>query len=365
MSPYRIVIGGDAYATDDTATLREDFRRRYGTDSFEAELADFIAEWLAPGPLLKVHTSGSTGTPKELWVEKERMVNSARLTLGFLHLQPGDTALLCMPLRYIAGKMVVIRSLVGGLDLLPVPPCGHPLAGLERAPHFAALVPMQVFNTLQVPEEAALLRQVRHLIIGGGAIPPDMAAALHGFPHAVWSTYGMTETLSHIALRRLNGPEASDWYTPLADVRIRLSAERTLIIAAPAVCAEELTTNDIAELDGQGRFRILGRKDNTLNTGGVKVQIEQVEEALRPLLPFPFFITAAPDPKFGDRIVLLAEGDSLPPVGLLAEAFAQLPPYWRPRQTVCTPRLPYTGTGKPDRAKARELARASIDRKTD
>ena len=119
----------------------------------------------------------------------------------------------------------------------------------------------------------------------------------------------MTETLSHIALRRLNGPDASDWYTPFQGVKVSLSPENTLTIEAPAVCAEKLTTNDICEFNAQGQFHILGRKDNTINTGGVKVQIEQVENALKTALPVPFMVTAVPDPKFGERIVLLLESE--------------------------------------------------------
>lgn len=354
-----ITINGQNYPVARQASLLAEFRHRYGEKSFEAELADFLNEWYGPEDVLSVHTSGSTGTPKELWVEKRRMVNSARLTIAFLGLQSGDSALLCMPLQYIAGKMVVIRAAVGGLNLLPVAPCGHPLAHLEEIPTFAALIPMQVYNTLQVPAEAEKLRQVRHLIIGGGAINAALAEQLATFPHNVWSTYGMTETLSHIALRRLNGPDASEWYTPLEGVRLQLSEEATLVIEAPAVSRVPLVTNDIAELDEQGRFRILGRKDNTINTGGVKVQIEQVEALLHPLLPFPFFISSVPDPKFGERIVLLAETTAPPSDGFLKTAFAQLPPYWRPRQIFCIDRLPLTGTGKPDRATARAYCRAA------
>ena len=293
--------------------------------SFRQELFSFLSEWFDPADTLPVHTSGSTGKPKELYVEKERMMESACLTCSFLGLQKEDSALLCMPLQYIAGKMVVIRALVAGLDLLPVTPSGHPLKDLTKAPVFAAMIPMQVYNSLQVPEERAILQQIRHLIIGGGPIDSQLNAALKDFPHAVWSTYGMTETLSHIALRRLNGPEASDWYT-----------------------------NDIAEINGQNQFRILGRKDNTINTGGVKVQIEQVEAALKEHLSVPFLITSAPDEKFGEIIVLLAEGQL--PDDIEQTCTHQLPPYWRPKRFVPVFKLPLTETGKPDRAIAKLLA---------
>ena len=157
----------------------------------------------------------------------------------------------------------------------------------------------------------------------------------------------MTETLSHIAMRRLNGPQASAWYTPFPGVRISTSPEGTLAIHAPAVNPDLLVTNDLVEFDAQGRFRILGRRDNTINTGGVKVQIE----------PFPFAITSVPDAKFGERIVLLVENVPADHP-LLPPAIAALPPYWRPKQVFSVPQLPKTGTGKPDRATARRLARS-------
>ena len=189
---------------------------------FLQDLDAFLQEWHNDEPTVWVHTSGSTGTPKPMQVEKERMMASARLTCSFLGLKEGDSALLCMPLQYIAGKMVVVRSLVAGLKLIPVAPSGHPLKDLKEAPTFAAMIPMQVFNTLQVPEERDILMNIKHLIIGGGAIDEALASELKDFPNQVWSTYGMTETLSHIALRRLNGEDASDWYTPFDSVNIQI-----------------------------------------------------------------------------------------------------------------------------------------------
>ena len=323
--------------------------------AFLQDLEAFLQEWQNDEPMVWVHTSGSTGTPKPLQVEKERMRASARLTCSFLGLKEGDSALLCMPLQYIAGKMVVVRSLVAGLKLLPVAPCGHPLKDMTEIPTFAAMIPMQVYNTLQVPEERAKLMGIKHLIIGGGAINDALGRELKAFPNHVWSTYGMTETLSHIALRRLNGAEASDWYTPFENVRIRLSKENTLIIHAPSVCAEELTTNDIAEINDEGKFRILGRKDNTINSGGVKIQIEQVEAALKEYLDIPFQITARKDAKFGEIVVLLynkvkEEAD----IRRICEE--KLPAYWVPKIYLPVEELPLTGTGKPDRATARRIA---------
>lgn len=173
----------------------------------------------------------------------------------------------------------------------------------------------------------------------------------------------MTETLSHIALRRLNGPQASDWYTPFSHVSLGLSPHHTLTIEAPLVSPTTLVTNDIVEFNEAGQFRILGRRDNTINTGGVKVQIEQVEAALHPLLPFPFQITAAPDPKFGERIVMLVQATESDLAAILTDAFQTLPPYWRPKQLIYLPEMPLTGSGKPDRATARQIAASYHDPK--
>ena len=322
------------------------------------DLQTFLTDWHNDNPRLLVHTSGSTGQPKPLWVEKRRMEASARMTCAFLGLQPGDSALLCLPLDYIAGKMMVVRSEVGGLKLTTVDPTGHPLAGLspqEKPFALVAMVPLQVYNTLQVPEETALLRQVRHLIIGGGAVDDALADALKDFPNAVWSTYGMTETLSHIALRRLSGPQASPWYEPFDGVSLSLSADGCLVISAPHVCADVLTTNDRAEIHSDGRrFRILGRRDNVVCSGGLKIQIEEVEQMLRRHTDVPFLVTRCPDPRLGEALVLLAETTDTE--GLKALCTTVLPKYWQPRYCLTVKRLPLTETGKPARSEAQVLA---------
>ena len=322
-------------------------------------LEEFLDEWNNGSERVLVHTSGSTGAPKPLWVEKRRMEASARITCDFLGLKEGDTALLCMPLDYIAGKMMVVRSLVRKLKLMVVEPTGHPLAAhqLPRGLTFAAMVPMQVYNSLQVPEERERLRQIRHLIIGGGAIDDALARELKDFPNYVWSTYGMTETLSHIALRRLNGAEASEWYTPFDNVRISQNEDGCLVIDAPEVCAERLVTNDIVEIS-QGRFRVVGRKDNVICSGGIKIQAEEVERALKPHLHVPFMITKRKDEKYGEIVVMMVEcrGERREERGERREDSLKtrlqhlcrehLPKYWQPRDFVFVERIPMTETGK-------------------
>ena len=318
-------------------------------------LEEFLEEWNNDSPYVEVKTSGSTGEPKRMLVEKQRMRASARITCDFLGLKAGDTALLCMPLNYIAGKMMVVRAIERDLKLVAVEPSGHPLVKQGDGFTFAAMVPMQVYNSLQVPEERERLKQIKHLIIGGGAIDEAMAEELKTFPNHVWSTYGMTETLSHIALRRLSGPEASEWYTPFPSVSVSLNEEGCLVIDAPEVCRERLVTNDIAELSTDNQsFRILGRKDNVICSGGIKIQAEEVERMLKAHLRVPYLISKRPDKKFGEVVVMLTEGD-VEEAKTVCEAV--LPKYQRPKVYIHVSEIPLTETKKPARRQAEELAK--------
>ena len=331
-------------------------------------LEDFLSEWNNGSDRVLVHTSGSTGKPKPMMVEKKRMLNSARITCDFLGLNPGDSALLCMSLDYIAGKMVVVRSIERHLHLISVPPSGHPLKDVDEEITFAAMVPMQVYNTLQVPEERERLSRIRHLIIGGGAIDAALEQELQSLPGdiAIWSTYGMTETLSHIALRRINGDEASEWYQPFDSVHISQTEEGCLVIDAPQVCAETLVTNDIVEIEPyiynkveKLRFRIKGRKDNVICSGGIKIQIEEVETLLKPHLEKPFMLAKKKDGKFGEIAVLLTEDEDIKKVEatvrrLLSDESEKSSDhkkykYWIPKEFRYVEHLPLTETGKPKR----------------
>ena len=351
-------------------------------------LEDFYSEWNNDSDRVLVHTSGSTGKPKPMMVEKKRMLNSARITCDFLGLKPGDSALLCMSLDYIAGKMVVVRSIERHLHLISVSPSGHPLKDINLKDAngkdvngeitFAAMVPMQVYNTLQVPEERERLTHIRHLIIGGGAIDASLEKELQSLPGniAIWSTYGMTETLSHIALRRINGAEASEWYQPFDSVKISQTDEGCLVIDAPLVCAETLVTNDIVEIEPyiynkvekhdkveKLRFRIKGRKDNVICSGGIKIQMEEVEALLKPHLEKPFMIAKKKDEKFGEIAVLLTEDEDIKKVEATIRRLlsgksddsnksseSKSHKYWIPREYLHVDHLPLTETGKPKRS---------------
>ena len=350
----RLLLQGMEYTAGDISRLVAE-----GAENCSPALWDlyiFLEKWFDASPVITVHTSGSTGTPKELVVRKDRMMQSARLTCEFLNLQAGDTALLCMNLRYIGAMMVVVRSLVAGLNLIVRPASGHPLSDIEEPLRFAAMVPLQVYNTLRVPEEKARLEQTDILIIGGGAVDDTLEAEISALPTAVYSTYGMTETLSHIALRRLNGDTASKHYYPFPSVELSLSAESTLVIKAPLICGEVLQTNDIACIYPDGSFTIAGRKDNVINSGGIKIQAEEMEKRLRPFIPVPFVVTSVPDPRLGQALTLLIAGQ-VDVRELESKLQTVLDAYHRPRHIFMTESIPQTENGKTDRAGCRILAR--------
>lgn len=339
---------------------------------FAEDYEGFCREWHDANPHIQVFTSGSTGKPRCIAVEKRRMEASARMTLRFLRLQPGDSALLCMPLKYIAGKMMVVRAIVGKLRLTLVPPSSHPLRTIAQTlrllpdtpaeshpllPHFMALTPMQAWNTLQDDDERKIFSRIPRIIIGGGAISPELHEALQCCQGEVYSTYGMTETLSHIALRRLNGAEQSEWYSPLPGVTLSLDAAGCLVIHAPAVCPEPLVTHDMAELRDNGCFRILGRTDNIICSGGIKLSLEALEARIGNL-GVPYTLTAVSDIALGEALTLLyVPGETGVTAEEIGETVAKRTErYEHPRHIIPVVTLPLTETGKPARATARTMA---------
>ncbi|MCF0236872.1 MAG: AMP-binding protein, partial [Bacteroidaceae bacterium] len=324
--------------------------------AFESEVQQFRKEWQSDSPTLPVQTSGSTGAPKLMEAAKHHMRASAEMTLRFFQLHSGHIAMLCLPLQYIAGKMMVVRAEVGQLRLLPVVPSTHPFKHLTAPPDFVALTPMQALLTLQTPGERELLQATPHVLIGGGSVSDELLEAVQSCRGEVWSSYGMTETLSHIAMRRLNGASASRCYTPLPGVRLAVNSSGCLVIDAPAVCEQQLTTNDCVELHPDGSFEVLGRIDNVICSGGIKLQVEQLERQLEHL-PCNYMITAVPDPVLGEAVVLLHTATSADVPALCAQ---RLDRHALPHHYIYMEQLPQTATGKPARQQARQWAESHL-----
>lgn len=319
----------------------------------EADLANFLADWFSPADTIELQTSGSTGTPKTIRVRKEYMRNSAEATCRFFGLHDGAKALLCLPLRYIAGKMMVVRALVGKLNLITTEPTSTPFTHTHGPIDFAALVPMQAKTTLRQQNGRSQLAQARTILLGGGFIEPLLEDELQTCQTDVYASYGMTETLSHIALRKVNGTGCSPYYSPLAGVKIGISAFGTLTISAPHIGVDYLETNDLAEILPNDQFRILGRIDSVINSGGIKIQAESVEQALASVAGVQVLVVPIPHPILGQAVGLLWEG-SPHKEKELQQAIDGLPKYHRPHLTRNV-MLPRTATGKINRAEAAKL----------
>lgn len=363
----RLRLGNQTYGRDNLDALLELPERE--TLPLGA-LHTFLSDWFAPRPTMWLQTSGSTGTPKRVEARKEHMMQSAQMSCRYFGLGEADVALLCMDLRYIGAMMLVVRALVCGMRLVLRPPSSAPLSDPTLAAEgltFAALVPLQVYHALET--SAPLLGCIRQIIIGGAALPLTLRHRLAEYPNGIYATYGMTETLSHVALALLSRGAGALLYTPLPGVGVSLSERQTLVIDAPQIGVQALEVNDLAELvtqedapDAAPRFRLLGRADLVINTGGVKVSAEALEELLGQALRLPLAISWQPSARFGQSIVLLLEAPSECEAELrarCAEVFASLPPYHRPRAVRLLPSLPRLGSGKLDRQRLLALASKS------
>jgi len=285
-------------------------------DDWRQPIFGFFTEWHNSSDFITVKTSGSTGEPKLISIEKKHAVISAKATLKFLDIQPGGLAWLCLSANYIAGKMMIVRALVGGLDLwiskaesLPTFPGVNKIA-------LAAMVPLQLTNLVEKSYGMSLVDEtISHVLIGGGALPKMLEDSLRQLTHAcLWHTYGMTETISHIALRKINGIGASPAFSILPGVLIGKNQKGNLVVEYPGIGITNLHTNDLVTLFEDGTFTIDGRADFIINSGSIKINPVLIEKKLDGHLPCPFFITGLPDLHLGEKAVLCIEnaGDLLP-----------------------------------------------------
>ena len=326
---------------------------------WDPSLRAFVAEWFDENDFVTVRTSGSTGEPKPLKIKKQRMINSARMTLDYLGLREGAQALLCLPADYIAGKMMIVRSLVGNLHLFATEPRGNPLENIEDKFDLAAMIPLQVFNILNQPDGRKKLAQIKKLLVGGGAIAAPLEEKLKDLDNEIFSTYGMTETVSHIALRRLNGAERAPYYTTMPGVTISRSRSSCLVIDAPAIADGTVKTRDIVRLIGKNKFEVLGRLDNVINSGGIKHNPEAIEKKIEDLVADRFIISSVPDDRLGNKIVLIIETSA--PQKYTSSDFKnslieRLLEFERPRDLLFLERFPETGNSKIQRKKITDQA---------
>jgi O-succinylbenzoic acid--CoA ligase len=297
-------LSGKAYTKESIIQFCRDQMQEAGISTFEKELCAFILEWFSISDGIKAQTSGSTGKPKEVLLLKKHMMASAEVTISFFKLKKKDKILLCLPMSFIAGKMMVVRALTGSLDLHFREPSSKPVIGDEQF-KFAAMVPLQVSNLLK--ENRNALESIEKLIIGGAFISGPLFEQLQQVKTQAWQTYGMTETMTHIAVRKLNGEKNRDTYQTLPGVSVSLDQRGCLVVNASHLGIEALATNDMSEIEKNGTFQILGRVDDVIVSGGLKFNPATIENKLSGIISNEYFMGGLDDPELGQKLVLFIE----------------------------------------------------------
>lgn len=302
-------------------------------EEFQKPVGDFLLDWFDGKDYIDMNTSGSTGIPKVIRVKKQAMVNSAIATGNFFGLQPGDKVLNCLPIKYVAGKLMFVRGLILGLDMDFVAPSSRPMANNDTKYDFSAMVPLQAKHSLKD------LKNIKKLIVGGAKITTKLEKELLKVPTQCFETYGMTETVSHIAAKNV-GDKA---FTTLPNVTVAIDDRNCLVIEATDISDEKIVTNDLVELISDKQFVFLGRLDNVINSGGIKLIPEQIEEKLAPHIHTRFFLASKPDADLGEKLVLVIEGETTP---LDDTIFDELDKYEKPKEIIFIPKFKETGNGK-------------------
>jgi len=316
-------------------------------DDFEISMAQFLEAWLNFESHVMVQTSGSTGTPKSIALSKSAMENSAIATGSYFKLGEGTKALLCLSSEFIAGKMMLVRAMVLGWDIHVVAPEKDALVQYNNAYDFVALVPYQVFHSLDA------LKKVKKIIIGGGVLPQNLEETLQDIDVEAFVTYGMTETITHVAARRVNGFARSDVYHALPEVQFETDTRGCLVITAPKIGIEKLVTNDQVELLSPISFKWLGRFDFVINSGGIKLHPETIERKLKQYLDLPFIISSEKDEALGEKVILVVE-ESENDIDF-QEVLSKLDTIERPRKVYTLSKFPYTENGKIKRNQIKEV----------
>ena len=318
------------------------------------KLVAFLTDWFSENKSIVVSTSGSTGLPKNIALKKEHMRNSALATATYFQLFEKTTALHCLPIDFIAGKMMMVRALLFGWHLDAIVSNSRPLKNVQKRYDFSAMVPLQLSNSL------GQLQLISQLIVGGGAISSDVEKSIQQVPTEIYATYGMTETITHIAIRKLNNFRhaelvSASHYKTLANVSIALDDRGCLLINAPKVSDETIITNDIVELISDTEFIWKGRYDHVINSGGIKLHPEEIEKKLSAHINSRFFVAGVADEKLGNKLVLIIEGEEDSLIVNSVRNLSILSKYEQPKEILFIDQLIETATKKIQRQKTLDL----------
>lgn len=311
-------------------------------EDYEKAVGTFLLDWFDEKSYIDMNTSGTTGDSKMIRVEKQAMLASALATGDFFGLEPGNKVLHCLPTNYVAGKMMFVRSFILGLEMKFVAPSSNPLENIDEKFDFCAMVPLQAKNSIKK------LNNIKKLIIGGVKLHKSLEEELKKVPIEIYETYGMTETITHIAARKI-GEEA---FTVLPNVSVSVDERQCLEIHASYISDQKIVTNDIVNLISDKKFTWIGRYDNVINSGGIKLIPEQIEEKLTTLIPRRYFVHGVPDDTLGEKLVLYIEGQ---PINIDESIFEVLNKYEKPKEIVFIPKFKQTVTGKIIRKESLDL----------
>ncbi|MEN7548729.1 AMP-binding protein [Rapidithrix thailandica] len=329
---------------------------------YHQKVLDFCHAWLNGQTTFTLHTSGSTGKPKPITLQREQLLASIWMTDQALGLQAMHNALVCINTEYIGGKMMLARCLELGLNMYVVKPSSNPFQELpdNLTIDFSALVPLQLQQILEHPQSKYMLNSLQSVIVGGAPVSQQLQKELQALNVLVYQTYGMTETVSHIALKALNGNSASTLYHTLDQVKISLDERNCLVIEAPSTNFAKIITNDVVKLHSENSFEWIGRYDHVINSGGVKIQLEEVERAVENLFAGEgytanFLLGAVPDQALGEKLVLLMEDQPWPQKQqdqLTRQLRQKMDKYHMPKAIHFLEEFPKTASGKTDRTRA-------------
>jgi O-succinylbenzoic acid--CoA ligase len=344
------------------AYAQQQLQEGYGIGELE-EILEFVVDWSNTKDWIQARTSGSTGKPKSIKIKKEHILASAQRTLNFLDLKPGDVALLCMPNKFIGGKMMIARSIVGALDLHIAETTSKPTIPDGKRVDFAAVVPMQMHEILKDESLAKQWKQVKKIIIGGGQVDPRLEEKLRSWPNDIYESFGMTETISHVALRKLTSTDTEP-FRVLDGITISEDDRNCLVIHSELLPTNPLITNDMIEFIDEKSFKWMGRADNLINSGGIKIIPETIEKLSKPLFNTKFFYAGMPDEKLGEKVVLVIESQPMAPGDqeeIMAELRGLLHKYEVPKEMIFIDSFVETENGKLNRKKTLQQYKQSLD----
>jgi O-succinylbenzoic acid--CoA ligase len=354
--PTSLLLNGREFSYD---SIQQTPSPHAQLNGYEAKVLELLRQWLTGAQEFGLRTSGSTGQPQLIVLKRRQLAASAARTGDYFDLGPGDRALVCLNCEFIGGKMMLVRGLERHLHLTVVEPHADPFdfVPAEAEFDFAAFVPLQLRAVLAAGQ-ASRLDKMRAILVGGAGVEPSLLAEIQKLKVPVYLTYGMTETASHMALRRLNGPQASPHYRVLPGLHLGQDERGCLTVRGDVTDDKLIVTNDRIELLDKHTFDWLGRVDFVINSGGVKVQAEKVEQVLDVALAElgqsrRAFVAGRPDERLGQAVTAFVEGEALPATAekrLLALLAERLGRYEVPKAVVYVPAFKATASGKLDRA---------------